>query len=174
MRSLAFAAALVALAGLALAQEGDVFDFIPDGGRTILERLQSEGMPDELSEAIETQEAPAEDWKARLAEAGLDQWDAATLAEYLEAYAPVDPAGDLPRDGRDLALALCQSCHIITVTVTQDRARAAWLGTFNSPSHVEIDMTETERQLLADYLVLNAGIPFDQIPPELRAGGASY
>jgi hypothetical protein len=174
MRPLWVAAGVAALAGLAVAQEDDVFDFVPDGGRTILERMQSDGIPGGLAAAIRAEAASAEDWKPRLEEAGLDQWDAATLAEYLEAYAPMDPAGDLPRDGRDLALALCQSCHIITVTVTQDRTREAWLGTFNSPSHVEIDMTETERNLLADYLVLNAGIPIDQIPPELRAGGASY
>ena len=151
-----------------------MFDFIPDGGRTILERLGAKGLPEGLSDAIAAETASAEDWKARLTEAGLDQWDAATLAEYLEAYAPLDPEGDLPRDGRDLALALCQSCHIITVTVTQDRTREAWLGTLNSPSHVEIRMTEAERGLLADYLVLNAGIPIGDIPPELRAGGASY
>ena len=27
---------------------------------------------------------------------------------------------------------------------------------------------------VADYLTVNAGIPIDAIPPELRAGGASY
>ncbi len=41
-------------------------------------------------------------------------------------------------------------------------------------SHIEIKMTEAERGLPAYYLVLNAGIPIDQVPPELRAGGASY
>ena len=28
--------------------------------------------------------------------------------------------------------------------------------------------------LLASYLVLNAAIPIDQVPEELRAGGATY
>lgn len=174
MRIPLFAAAAVALAGLAVAQEDDVFAFIPEGGRTLLERLNHQGMPEELAEAIASQHASAEEWTTQLSGAGLNQWDAATLAEYLEAYAPLDPAGDLPRDGRDLVLGNCQFCHIITVTVTQDRTREAWLGTLNSPSHIEIELDQTERELLADYLVLNAGIPIDQIPPELRAGGASY
>jgi len=174
MRSPWLAAAAVALAGLAVAQEDDVFAFIPDGGRTILERLVAQGMPEDLAEAVASERGPAEAWKSRLSDAGLDAWDAATLAEYLEAYAPLDPTGDLPQDGRDMALANCQFCHIITVTVTQDRTREAWLGTLNSPSHIEIRLDDTERALLADYLVLNAGIPLDQIPPELRAGGASY
>lgn len=174
MRTPLIAVTSVALAGLAVAQEDDVFAFIPDGGRTILERLHHQGIPGELAAAMASQQATVEEWKAQLSGAGLDQWDAATLAEYLEAYAPLDPGGDLPQDGRDLALANCQFCHIITVTVTQDRTREAWLGTLNSPSHVEIDLDQTERELLADYLVLNAGIPIDQIPPELRAGGASY
>jgi hypothetical protein len=174
MRTPLFAAAAVALAGLAIAQEDDVFAFIPDGGRTILERLVTQGMPEDLARAMASEPAPAGTWEARLSEAGLDPWDAATLAAYLEAYAPLDPTGDLPLDGRDLALGNCQFCHIITVTVTQDRTREAWLGTLNSPSHIEIKLNQTERALLADYLVLNAGIPIDQIPPELRAGGASY
>ena len=64
-----------------------------------------------------------------------------------------------------MALALCQSCHIITVTVTQDRTREAWLGTMNSPSHIEIETTPSERGLLADYLVINAGIPSTRSRP---------
>lgn len=174
MRTVWIAAGAVTLAGLAVAQEDDVFAFIPAGGRTILERLNERGLPEGLAEAIASQQIPAEAWRAELSAAGLDQWDAATLAEYLEAYAPLDPAGDLPRDGRDLVLENCQFCHIITVSVTQDRTREAWLRTLNSPSHTEIKLDQTERELLADYLVLNAGIPIDQIPPELRAGGASY
>lgn len=174
MKRFAMAATCAILGSMALAQDA-LFDFIPDGGRTILERLRGAEMPAALSEAIASQGATAADWQVQLAESGLDPWDTATLSHYLAAYAPLDPAvADLPRDGRDLALAHCQFCHIITVTVTQDRTREAWLGTLNSPSHVEIKMTETERGLMADYLVLNAGIPIDQIPRELRAGGASY
>lgn len=172
----------IALGVPATAQEDDVFDFIPAGGRTLLENLRDAGLPAGLQSALESESGDAEHWKEALADAAgaapaiaeMDQWQADTLAHYLAARAPLDTEAELPRDGRDMALALCQSCHIITVTVTQDRTREAWLGTMNSPSHIEIETTPEERGLLADYLVINAGIPIDLIPPELRAGGASY
>lgn len=172
----------VALGTAAHAQEDDVFSFIPDGGRTLLEGLRDDGLPAGLASAISSESADAPQWRAKLedasasssAVAALDEWQKDTLAQYLGTHAPVDPEADLPRDGRDMALALCQSCHIITVVVTQERTVEAWLGTMNSPSHVEIETTPEERQLLAEYLVINAGIPIDLIPPALRAGGASY
>jgi hypothetical protein len=73
-----------------------------------------------------------------------------------------------------MTLDRCQSCHIVTVVVTQARTREAWLGTLGKPSHVEIPLSPAEREQLADYLAVNAGIPIDAIPEELRAGGASY
>jgi hypothetical protein len=60
------------------------------------------------------------------------------------------------------------------VTITQDRTREAWLGTMNKPSHIEISTTQAEREALASYLVLNAGISIEDVPEDLRAGGASY
>ncbi len=176
------AAALLALglASAAAAQE-DLFDFIPMGGRTLLEEARTGGIPDDLASEIATGTGDAAAWRDRLEAAraapgiaALDDWQTDTLAHYLAANAPLAADADLPRDGRDMALALCQSCHIITVVVTQERTREAWLRTMNSPSHVEIKTTPEEREALADYLVINAGIPIDQIPPELRAGGASY
>jgi len=180
-KSAALIAAMV-LGTAALSQEDDIFDFIPPGGRSLLEQVREAGMPDGLRTALETESGDADHWRERLAAVadaapavdGLDEWQMKTLARYLAARAPLALDEDLPRDGRDMTLALCQSCHIVTVTVTQDRTREAWLGTMNSPSHVEIATTPEERELLADYLVVNAGIPIDQIPPELRAGGASY
>lgn len=177
------AAALVALVlAVAAAAQEDLFDFIPKGGRTLLEDVKAEGIPDDLARAIASESGDAATWQDRLEAArsgapgiaALDDWQTGTLAHYLAANAPLVAGADLPRDGRDMALALCQSCHIITVVVTQDRTREAWLRTMNSPSHVEIATTPAEREALADYLVINAGIPIDQIPPELRAGGASY
>lgn len=168
-------------AAIALAQE-DVFDFIPDGGRTLLQNARAEGLSEALEAAIASESGDTEVWRGQLAAAktnvpvieALDTWQTDTLAHYLAANAPLAADADLPRDGRDMALALCQSCHIITVVVTQERTREAWLRTMNSPSHVEISTTPSEREALADYLVINAGIAIDQIPPELRAGGASY
>ncbi|SIT03355.1 hypothetical protein SAMN05421759_11130 [Roseivivax lentus] len=177
------AALALPINGTARAQDVDaVFDFIPAGGRTLLEKLRAGGLPESLSAAIAGPGADVAAWQETLetaraeapAIAALDSWEADTLAHYLAWRAPFDAGGGLPRDGRDLSLQLCQSCHIITVVVTQDRTREAWLGTMNSPSHVEIEMSDAERQLLADYLVLNAAIPIDLVPPELRAGGASY
>jgi hypothetical protein len=60
------------------------------------------------------------------------------------------------------------------VTITQDRTKEHWLGTMNKPSHVEVKLTPQEREALASYLVLNAGISIEQVPQDLRAGGASY
>ena len=179
MRLTGTAAILAALAApLHGAGDGDVFAFIPDGGRTLLERMREHGLPDALAAAIAQGQRDAAGFSELLAgdagEAVLDAWQADTLAHYLAANAPLDPAGDLPRDGRDMTLGLCQSCHIVTVVVTQARTREAWLGTLHKPSHIEVPMTEAERGALADYLVINGGIPIDLVPPELRAGGASY
>jgi hypothetical protein len=80
----------------------------------------------------------------------------------------------LPLDGRDFALDYCQSCHIITVVITQKRSKDAWLGSMNKPSHIQIKLTRDQRDALASYLILNAAIPIDQVPEELRAGGATY
>jgi hypothetical protein len=44
----------------------------------------------------------------------------------------------------------------------------------NKPSHVEIDTTQAEREAIADYLIPNAGISIEDVPEELRAGGATY
>jgi hypothetical protein len=44
----------------------------------------------------------------------------------------------------------------------------------HKPSHIQIKLTEAQREALASYLVLNGGISIDDVPKELRAGGASY
>lgn len=162
-------------AGIALAQ-ADTFAFMPEGGRALLASLlqADPALASQLGEA-----RPAAAWLAAIAAGDLpgaeklDEWQAQTLADYLAFAAPIDPDA-LPPDGRDMALGSCQSCHIITVVITQARAKAAWLGTMGKPSHVGIPLNPAERDQLADYLTVNAGIPIDAIPPELRAGGASY
>lgn len=187
---LAATAIAAPLAGLT--EEDPIFDFIPAGGRTLLADVIGAGLPaDELS-AILSGEKGRDDWlsylEARSAAipglAALDEYQMLTLADYLSFNVPLEtlPPGTagtdwqtvLPRDGRDLTMEYCQSCHIITVVITQDRARDAWLGTLNKPSHIEIDLTQEEREALANYLVINAAIPIDQVPPPLRAGGATY
>ena len=193
----AFAASLMLGAMFAVplaAQYDPIFDFIPLGGRSLLANAFQGKPPAADVRALLTAKRTRDEWVAELKArsktfpelAKLDERELLTLADYLSfnmplpaARVPADPgradwAKALPRDGRDLALEYCQSCHIITVTVTQDRTREHWLGTMNKPSHVEIKLTRQEREALASYLVLNAGIPIDQVPEDLRAGGASY
>ena len=175
------------LMGIAYSQDADLFAFIPDGGRTLLGELIGAGLPEPMQQDIQAGGKTGAEWLSYLeghaqtveALGQLDDLQRRTLADYLAYNTPIDVIGQgetgaLPPDGRDLALEYCQSCHIITVVVTQDRAREAWLGTLNKPSHVEVDLTPEQREALADYLVVNAGIPIEEVPPALRAGGASY
>lgn len=178
--------ACLLLVGLAYSQDEDLFSFIPQGGRTLLADLSSAGLSETVQQAVQAEDMSGTDWRVYLdAQAGsdpalaqLDDIQRQTLADYLGYNAPISldqaNADALPRDGRDLTLQYCQSCHIITVVVTQDRAREAWLGTLNKPSHVGVDLSPQQREALADYLVVNGGIPIEDVPPALRAGGASY
>lgn len=190
----AAAAAIILVVGLSRAQTEDVFAFIPPGGRELLTEILKAAPPAEDVNALLTGRRGAEGWHAYLtSRAGstpvlkdFGDRELATLANYL-AFAmplpadklPADPARAdwkkiLPMDGRDLALNYCQSCHIITVVITQERPVEHWLGTMNKPSHIEIELTPAQRRELANYLVINGGIPIDLVPEELRAGGASY
>ncbi|WP_102108032.1 hypothetical protein [Oceaniglobus roseus] len=95
----------------------------------------------------------------------------ATLAAYLSVIAPraADPSGELPPDGRDLALTNCLSCHsLFTGYLMQRRDRAGWLSVFASPFHKEIEVTPEERELFADYSALNMPMRLQDVPPELR------
>lgn len=180
--------------GLALAAaEEDIFAFIPHGGRTLLAQVLNNRPVAGDVQAMLTAKHTRDEWAAWLkghgaqlpAVAKLSDKEMLTLADYmafnmpLAAKAPSSPTQAnwekaLPMDGRDMALDKCQGCHIITVVVTQDRTKEAWLGTMNKPSHVQIKLSKDQREALANYLVLNAAIPIDKVPEDLRAGGASY
>ncbi len=195
---LVLCAGVAAIAAMAvaplMAQTKDVFAFIPLGGRSLLtDVVKSQASADEVKGLL-TGKGTRDEWVSYLKDHGkglpglkrLDDKERLTLADYLSFNMPLpadkvpaDPAKAnwakvLPLDGRDFALEKCQGCHIITVVVTQDRSKEAWLGTMHKPSHIRIKLTEPQREALASYLVLNAGLPIDQIPKELRAGGASY
>jgi mono/diheme cytochrome c family protein len=182
------------LAAPLMALAGDVFDFIPAGGRTLLAKaLGSRPAADEVR-ALVSGKHTREEWlsylrghgKTLTGLQGLQEKELLTLADYMSfnmplpaATVPADPAQAnwdklLPPDGRDMALEYCQSCHIITVVVTQDKLKDGWLGTMNKPSHIEIKLTHEQREALASYLVINAAIPIDLVPEQLRAGGATY
>lgn len=194
-----FTFALVATIGASLigplrAQIDPIFDFIPLGGRSLLTKIFDSKPPAAEVQAMLTAKRTREQWVGHLKDRAktiaalqrLDDQQLLTLADYLSfnmplaaGKLPADPAKAdwsriLPMDGRDMALEYCQSCHIITVTITQDRTKAAWLGSMNKPSHIGIKLTPQQREALASYLVLNAGIPIDQVPEDLRAGGATY
>ena len=191
MRARLLLVALAALAALAAA-ESDVFDFIPAGGRTLAAKALAGKPANDPSRTLVTAKRSRDEWLAyfkgdgKPAAAGLDDKQQATLADYLAhnmplaaGKAPSNPSlanwdKALPPDGRDLVLDHCQGCHVITVVITQDRAKAQWLGTLNKPSHVGIKIPPEQRDAIADYLVLNAGIPIDRVPEELRVGGATY
>ena len=176
MCRIALAACVLALPTLA---HDDLFGFTPDGGRTILEGLLAAAAED-ISQ-LDTVRTAGE-WAATLADGSagrsaagtLDKWHLRTLADYLAYAGPVSDVAALPPDGCGVALARYQSCHIITVTVTQARPPEQWLGTFANPSHAGVPLSSPERRQLADYLSVNAGIPIDDIPPALSAGGATY
>lgn len=169
-----------------LAQEDNLFAFIPDGGKTLLERAIADGLSLEQLSRITASKRTLDEWLSYLeaqkqtepALQAFDNLQTQTLAHYLADNMPlgadVTQGIELPRDAKEIALQYCQFCHIITVVITQDRTREHWLGSLNKPSHIEIALTDREREALADYLVLNGGIPIDLVPEELRAGGASY
>jgi hypothetical protein len=175
-----------------LAQNKDVFSFIPAGGRTLLAGVVASHPPVNELQDILSGKHTREEWLGylqgkRKTISGLqplsDQ-ELLTLADYLSFNMPSgqsaadllksDAANMLPPDGRDFALDKCQGCHIITVVVTQVRPREAWLGTMNKPSHTRIKLSREQREALASFLVIDGGIPIDEVPKELRAGGASY
>jgi hypothetical protein len=191
-------AALMLLAALLLAPlpatAADVFDFIPLGGRTLLAKTFASRPPADEVKALLSAKHTREEWQIYLRDHSkaitglqrLNEKELLTLADYLSynmplppAKIPADPAKAnweklLPLDGRDFTLEYCQSCHIVTVVITQKRSKVAWLGSMNKPSHIEIKLSAAQRDALASYLILNAAIPIDLVPEELRAGGATY
>lgn len=189
-RPFALTLAAAVLAGMAWAAQEDVFSFIPHGGRTLLAQALANKPATGDVQAMLAAKHSREEWAAYL-KGHATQWptlgklsdkELKTLADYmyfnmpLAAKAPSSPSQAnwekaLPLDGRDMALDYCQGCHIITVVVTQDRTKEAWLGTMNKPSHVQIKLSKTQREALAEYLVRNAAIPIEQVPED---GNGSY
>jgi hypothetical protein len=172
----------------------DVFDFIPLGGRALLAKTLVARAPADEVKALLSGKHTRDEWLGYLKQRnkalpglqGLTDKELLTLADYLSFNMPLPaariPANSgranwdklLPLDGRDIVLDYCQGCHIITVVITQKRSKDAWLGSMNKPSHIQIKLTTEQREALASYLVLNAAISIDDVPEELRAGGATY
>lgn len=181
------------LAGSAATQP-DPFAFIPAGGKTLLLRVvASAPARADLVGLVSAKKTPAE-WSTFLTGRAqampvlgkMTESQRATLASYLSLVAPMKDsdlpkAADaaawskrLPPDGRDLVLNKCQNCHIVTVVVTQEKDARGWRGLLQTPNHTGILTTDAQQEMLGQYLAINAPIPIEQIPPPLRAGGASY
>jgi hypothetical protein len=171
--------ALMAVAG-AFAEDGQ-FDFMPAGGRALL--LDFLGQADaEILAEIAARDQSAEDWQiwAVSQKTDLDDKALATFSGYAELNLPVGEdvlsalaeSGDatlLPPDGKDLAMAQCQFCHsLFSGYLMHDRDETGWKGTFKSPFHLEISMTEIERDTFARYSAINMPLRFGDVPPELR------
>lgn len=175
---------LVALApvlAVAVWAADDQFGFMPEGGRTLLTGLIAGLAPDDR-QAVLAREAQADDWAewARAQDPEMDEVSAQTLAGYAALNLPLkdaslagapaeELAAALPADGKDLAIAQCQFCHaLFSGYLMHDRDQTGWKGTFKAPFHLEIPMTEVERDTFASYSALNMPMRFEDVPPELR------
>ena len=169
MRRPVIALLLSAVASAAMGN-GDPFGFVPDGGRGLFPRA----FPDRPAQqaALATARSEAE-WTVALTGSGLTAREVATLAAYLARIAPLhagpDPVASLPPDGRDMALAQCQSCHsLFSGYLMQRRDRQGWLKVFASPFHAAIPLDDRERALFADYSAINLPLRLEDVPPEMR------
>ena len=169
----------MALAGVALAQAG--MEFVPDGGRTLSLKVFGAD-PDRLADVAD-KSLDREEWWEYLTQSDVDLnvTEALTLAGYLslnmpleepEALAGLDAeelADALPRDGKDLAIRHCQSCHgFYSGYLAHDRDMAGWMQTFHAPFHLEIPMSRTEIETFALYSEYNMPLAIDEVPPEWR------
>lgn len=158
--------------GLAVSED-DPFDFIPDGGRALFTVVFTDAGSQARALA---QDSSAEDWEHEITNAAptLAANQAKTLAAYLSVIAPLEISdnglgAELPPDGRDLALTQCQSCHsLFSGYLMHRRDRAGWLATFASPFHSGIPMTDSEKEIFADYSAINMPLRFEDVPAELR------
>lgn len=175
----------LAAAGAALAQHAQQgMEFIPDGGRTLALEIFSND-PEQMAE-LAARDLEAPDWRESIAEeagedATLDETQTATLASYLAINFPVDTAAELagmeaealpdalPRDGKDLAVRHCQSCHgLFSGYLSHDRDATGWTQIFNAPSHQEIPMSNIEIETFANYSELNMPLSIEDVPPAWR------
>ena len=181
-RIIASMSVAAALAATVLAQT--TFDFMPDGGRTLLLDQFGPGSANaDLLAQIAGKEQSEADWRTLIADKAPDLKapEAETLAAYLAINMPLaDPAavggadraaiaGALPPDGKRLAMDHCQFCHsFFTGYLVQDRDADGWLSTFKAPFHREIEMSEKERLTFARYSAVNMPMKYEDVPEELR------
>ena len=173
--------AMLLLFAAATAQD-DRFAFMPQGGiqllQSVLDTCSDCGSLPELSAG----ERSAEQWRTYLDERGalegMSEQQVQTLARYLASAFPAEAAIEqvsaLPPDGRTLVIFQCQVCHSIAIPMLEDRDVGYWLGHRTRPPHDAFDLSDAEWARIADYLALNAPIPEETIPQELRQGAGGY
>ncbi|WP_417669651.1 hypothetical protein [Roseibium sp.] len=185
MRQLFHRLPYLGLAALLLASGTNAQDtqyaFMPPGGRTLLLELTANSEGEGLT-GIAGRKMTRDEWRdwAASKDAGLSETALATLAGYAELNLPVGSenlaklveSGDgslLPPDGKDLAIAQCQFCHsLFSGYLMHERDEVGWKSTFKSPFHLEIPMSEVERDTFARYSALNMPLRYEDVPPELR------
>lgn len=172
--------ALVALLAGAAAAQQDAFAFMPPGGRDILRTLVA-GDTGMLAEAAARTDDRAgwADWIRQRAPE-MDERQAETFAAYAalnlpvaaDVLARVAEAGDpalLPPDGKELAIQQCQYCHsLFSGYLMHDRDETGWRSIFKAPFHLEIPMTDVERDTFAAYSAINMPMRLQDVPPDLR------
>ncbi|MDH3230161.1 MAG: hypothetical protein OEN55_10240 [Alphaproteobacteria bacterium] len=182
-RNLALAAACAWLFGVLPAHGQETLDFMPKGGKALLIEMLGRPLDAAALRPIATARRSEEEWLAFLAarKSPVSERELRTLAGYLAVNMPVakdtlnaaenkgDPGAALPPDGRELAWNQCQFCHsLFTSHLTQDRDMEGWLGTFQSPFHREIKMSERERETFARYSAVNMPMKIEDVPEDLR------
>lgn len=171
------------LLGLSPALGQESFDFMPEGGKTLLSQLL--GQPPDTAELRRIAKArrSEEEWQDALAAqtGAMNEKQRQTLVGYLavnmplaeETFEAAEKKGDVlaafPPDGRELAWNHCQFCHsLFTSYLVHERGVQGWLGTFETPFHREIEMIEKERETFARYSAINMPMRIEDVPEELR------
>lgn len=164
-----------------LAQESD--DFMPKGGKDLLIQLLGHPLDTAELHQIATTKRNTEEWQTSLAPrtGAMNGRERRTLSEYLAVNMPLvgknleavgkngDEATALPPDGQELAVNFCQFCHsFFTGYLMIERDVQGWLGTFETPFHSEIEMTEKERETFARYSAINMPMKIGDVPEDLR------
>ena len=159
----------------------DTMGFMPPGGKSILIENLEAADGDKIAE-LAANEATNDEWEELFGQLMPDIGEnaLATVTAYSainfplspEALAKLKEAGSaeaLPPDGKELAVNNCQNCHsLFSGYLTHDRDVTGWLGTFKSPFHSEIPMTEIERETFSHYSAINMPMKFEDVPPEYR------